>query len=435
MGSREVLRSQREQAQPPSTEPAEARKVPRGTSVSCNVSAVCHDPRVDVSLSFGPYSSRSALAANALGGTSPERLMATAAGAGASCAWVASAWMRRDGLAVIREPLRQIAERGAVRFLVGEAFDMTSREAVAEAVEISGARAGDSVDNVRIFLDLRSGGHPVYHPKVYLALSESTAWLFIGSHNLTRGGMDGNYEAGVCLVCESDAPAILDTRAWFDALWAANGCTRSAGQVLHTLPSEREIDGRRDRRLLEDEKGDRIGLSGERRSLFATGPWASAELEREDLFQDVPSLLGVGVLPPALRPVLRRLHHDLMTLKGMRAGDPTLEGGRPSYHLADEAGKRQSRELIRLFVTADGIGIAVATGREAANQYTLAGWTRHILEAWRESLVTSRVKRWVFEISSPEDYAEGWRLVAELYAERSRSDLLFDWDRENARGS
>ena len=358
---------------------------------------------------------------------SPGRMLVAAAAAGASGALVASAWMRKRGLAVMGEPLRQIANRGPVQFLVGEAFDMTSREAVDEALGIAGSPPDGSGSRVRIFLDQSGGGRGTYHPKVYLATSEETAWLFVGSQNLTPGGMGGNYEAGVCVVCEPDAQVIQDVRAWFDRLWRAVGCTMPAEEILHTLPSEDKIDARRAKRLRRDEEDDETGLMAKRRGLFLQEPWAAAPAEvleaptAED--GDVPALLTIGSLPPALRPVLARLHRAIMSLEDMRPGDPKdIPGGSPSYHLQDEPGKPPDRELFRLDTTANHIGVAVATYRSPRNQYTLKGWNESILENWKDELNISNTKRWTYEIHDPEDFEEAWRLIRELHATRRASN-------------
>jgi HKD family nuclease len=41
--------------------------------------------------------------------------------------------------------------------------------------------------------------HPTFHPKVYLFSNDSSAECFIGSGNLTEGGLFTNYEAFVHL--------------------------------------------------------------------------------------------------------------------------------------------------------------------------------------------------------------------------------------------
>ena len=160
----------------------------------------------------------------------PQRMLEAAAGGGATRAYVASAWMRRGGLELLAESLRKISDGGAVRFLVGEAFNMTSKEAVEEALRIVDPASGTPSQHVRTYLDRRGSNRRTYHPKVYLAKSEATAWLFVGSHNLTPGGMDGNYEAGLCVVGEPEAQVITDAQQWFEAARLASLARSRSGK-------------------------------------------------------------------------------------------------------------------------------------------------------------------------------------------------------------
>ena len=136
-------------------------------------------------------------------GPSLPAVLANAADGGASQALVATAWLRRAGLAAVHAPLTAIAGCGGpVRLLVGCEFGGTTRDAVTDAVQFGA--------DVRVFHDIDP--RKTFHPKVYLAWNLRTAWLFVGSNNLTPGGVQDNYEAGLSLraTIAPDLPAFGD---------------------------------------------------------------------------------------------------------------------------------------------------------------------------------------------------------------------------------
>ncbi len=51
----------------------------------------------------------------------------------------------------------------------------------------------EQFDEVRL---VNAGGFSTYHPKVYLFDGPRMGWAVIGSHNLTVGGTETNFEAG-----------------------------------------------------------------------------------------------------------------------------------------------------------------------------------------------------------------------------------------------
>ncbi|MFG0331694.1 MAG: hypothetical protein ACF8PN_17550 [Phycisphaerales bacterium] len=61
-------------------------------------------------------------------------------------------------------------------------------------------------------------GRALMHTKTFLAESDSTCRLWVGSHNLTAMALGGgNFEASIDLTAESDAPVIEDARAHLEA--------------------------------------------------------------------------------------------------------------------------------------------------------------------------------------------------------------------------
>lgn len=241
-------------------------------------------------------------------GQSLPGMWEAAALGGASKAWVASAWIRRDGLSRVEAPLRMIAARGLVRFLVGRSFGETTADAVALACEVSA--------DVRLFHD--PGGR-TFHPKVYLACSEETAWLLVGSQNLTGGGVDDNFEASVYLRCPVTEPIVGQVMDWFDRL-AAPG--RSVPVTLETLA---EMDLRSERERNEQRRAQRAaagahggGGGGLWQALFSAPP--------------MPGLRPVGGMAGAA------------ATPGGRAGGAGRSAGSRAVHVLEGAPDRLSRD-------------------------------------------------------------------------------------------
>lgn len=86
----------------------------------------------------------------------------------------------------LREGLLAAAEAGAtLRLTVGIDLGGTSRDVLEELLHW----------NCEVFVYHNPISRSTFHPKVYLLERESDATLFIGSNNLTDGGMFTNYEA------------------------------------------------------------------------------------------------------------------------------------------------------------------------------------------------------------------------------------------------
>lgn len=90
-----------------------------------------------------------------------------------------------------KTPLRELHEAGAkVRVVVGVDMGGTSKEVLRELASWP--------CEVFVFKNKRSG--ITFHPKIYLVEKRDSAEIFVGSNNLTDGGMFGNYE-GAARVC------------------------------------------------------------------------------------------------------------------------------------------------------------------------------------------------------------------------------------------
>lgn len=89
-----------------------------------------------------------------------------------------------------KTPLRELHEAGTkVCVVVGVDMGGTSKEVLREL-------ALWPVD-VFVFKNKRSG--VTFHPKIYVVERKNSAEIFVGSNNLTDGGMFGNYEGAACV--------------------------------------------------------------------------------------------------------------------------------------------------------------------------------------------------------------------------------------------
>lgn len=124
---------------------------------------------------------------------------------------LAVAWAKRSGLTRIEQPLRAFRERGGfVEAIVGISEGGATKQGL-RFVQDMCDRAFVCYDAARTF-----------HPKLYLALGDARAEIFIGSNNLTAGGVFWNYELGAWLSLdladEGDAAFLQDVQSWYDSL-------------------------------------------------------------------------------------------------------------------------------------------------------------------------------------------------------------------------
>jgi HKD family nuclease len=102
------------------------------------------------------------------------------------------AWAKRSGLSRLAPFLQDFRARGGTtRLIVGIDEGGATRQGLTLAREL--------FSTVHIFHERTAR---TFHPKIYLATSDISARLLVGSNNLTAGGLFYNYEAG--LWCDLD---------------------------------------------------------------------------------------------------------------------------------------------------------------------------------------------------------------------------------------
>ena len=125
---------------------------------------------------------------------------------------MAVAWAKRSAFSRIRPHLEQMRSVGAaINLVVGISEGGATRQGLELALDLA--------DSVHVVHDPRGR---TFHPKVYLAESESTDRLFVGSNNLTAGGLFYNYEAGLRIDIPHDSDKIeqiiIEVNDWLNRL-------------------------------------------------------------------------------------------------------------------------------------------------------------------------------------------------------------------------
>lgn len=162
----------------------------------------------------------------------------------------AAAFVKRSGVKHLAKPLKSFTAHGVSKILAGIDQGVTSAEGLTDllaAVQPNG--------EVWVFHN-EAPTNPTFHPKVYLFSNDKSAECFIGSGNLTEGGLFTNYEAFVHLRLDRSKP---DDKKFLDHLetlldnWStpANGTalkltpeTIEELKASGDLPTESEINAR-----------------------------------------------------------------------------------------------------------------------------------------------------------------------------------------------
>ncbi|MCA1724392.1 MAG: phospholipase D family protein, partial [Thermomicrobia bacterium] len=172
---------------------------------------------------------------------------------------IASAWVKRSGLARTQAAFEAFRGRGGSAFII---VGIDEGGATSQGLHL----AYDVFDRVHVFCDPSSR---TYHPKVYFLSGESVAYLLVGSNNLTAGGLYSNYEGA--LTCHLDLTAAQDRAlsdevlAWFELMYSdTNACKHLTLELLSTLISDTQYhitDESRGRPAKERDDEDYDGIA------------------------------------------------------------------------------------------------------------------------------------------------------------------------------
>lgn len=243
----------------------------------------------------------------------------------------AVAFAKSSGVRYIADALQAFASRGAVRVSVGIDLFGTSREALADLLEI----LGDASGRVFVFHNTHPM-RPVFHPKLYLFGASEEALLIAGSGNLTGGGLFTNYEAGVCATLRRDRE---DDRALLAEVGEALDAWSNPDSGLAVPLSAAVLD-----RLVEDglvlpERA--MGGEEELPAAIEGEGTAEGETDRATL---ASSLFGSVAVPPPPRPP-RRAAHPFHAAGEPRGFLMTLLKGDAGFGQTTEGTSRRSPEV------------------------------------------------------------------------------------------
>lgn len=179
---------------------------------------------------------------------------------------IVTAWAKRSGLSRVREDIALIRRSGgSVEIVVGVSEGGATRQGLELALELA--------DRVDVFHD--AGGR-TFHPKVYLAAGVSNDALWVGSNNLTAGGLFSNYEAALTLRVPAtpEHDVVGQVRRWVARLRADEECckplTPNSLTLLAQDPRYRigDEDYRAAATLVDLEEGDSVVDDSRGESLF-----------------------------------------------------------------------------------------------------------------------------------------------------------------------
>jgi HKD family nuclease len=196
---------------------------------------------------------------------------------------ILSAYVKRSGVSLLYQPLKDFRQRGgSVRAAVGIDSGNTSKEGLALLLECA--------DEVYVFHDKNPAR--TFHPKMYLLEKGGLRAVgYVGSSNLTHGGLLSNFELNVRL--EFDL-TVDQSRRQFDEL-------TETFRWYSTRPSPCCL--RLDTHLLDDLEarhllGPERSLSPSRGSPLRSGPTVGPSPFGTELFP--PLMIPLPRLPPAL---------------------------------------------------------------------------------------------------------------------------------------
>jgi hypothetical protein len=145
---------------------------------------------------------------------------------------VVVAWAKRSGLGRVADQLTAFrAGGGHVEMIVGVSEGGATKEGLTLARELS--------DVAYVFHDPRR----TFHPKVYLATGAQQHSLFVGSSNLTAGGLGWNYEGSLWLDSTGDLEGpFAEARDWIATLRSEpTVCRPLTEQLVEEMMSSRDI--------------------------------------------------------------------------------------------------------------------------------------------------------------------------------------------------
>ena len=142
----------------------------------------------------------------------------------------AVAYVRTTGVKILASSVRNLLDRdGSAQGVVGVDQGSTSYQGLLALTDLLGDQ---------LYLRWGKGGRTVFHPKVYILkkLFENSSLLsiFVGSSNMTRGGLVKNEE---CNILFEDIPEVDDFSHTVENFWSDLCRTSEKFQTIHSTPA------------------------------------------------------------------------------------------------------------------------------------------------------------------------------------------------------
>jgi len=166
---------------------------------------------------------------------------------GLSRAILSSAFVRQNGVSPVSDLLRTNSQK--ITVFAGIRNGITSAQGLLALLDCK----------VRLFVVDTGAASAIFHPKVYLAVSEKSAHAIIGSANLTHSGLNQNIEASSFLILDRTHP---DDEKFLQDLLSANS-TLESGFPKHVfqITQKKDIAGLLKQGRIDDEDYDRPSRS------------------------------------------------------------------------------------------------------------------------------------------------------------------------------
>lgn len=147
----------------------------------------------------------------------------------------AAAWINNSGAEKLLQSAHNfLARGGSIRAVVGLDFASTSYEGLRSLLSLE----DESVD-IETYVFYDENRACTFHPKVYLFSNSDVARLFVGSNNLTGGGLETNVEATLGFTSSLDDETIRTAGQTLGA-WRQDALSRSQRLTLEFLEKLRE---------------------------------------------------------------------------------------------------------------------------------------------------------------------------------------------------
>lgn len=158
---------------------------------------------------------------------------------------IAVAYLKKDGFALLREPLRQLLRRGgSVRIVVAiDPFHITDGSAVVSLYKLLSQYPP-------VQAQLRYYRDSAFHPKLYVFKGADRITAIVGSSNLTRAAMESNIEASLLVQGDASESILGTITDYFDReIWTpckgnlSRGLLRELRRYDRSRPRVRAVQG------------------------------------------------------------------------------------------------------------------------------------------------------------------------------------------------